>query len=51
MTDYQWQVVLALIRLVLKIEARTNDDNDEWIDINVSKDRSILEEVLKGEPD
>lgn len=49
MTEYQWKVVLALCRLVLKIEERTNDDNHEWFDIHVSNDRIILNEALNRE--
>lgn len=47
MTEKQWQVILALCRLVLKIEQRTNDDTDEWFDISVANDRAILEEAVK----
>lgn len=42
-------VIFALIRLVLVIEARTNDDNHEWFDVQVAKDCSTLREALKAE--
>lgn len=47
MTEWQWKVILALIRLILKIEERTNDDNHEWFDAGVAEDRSILQEALE----
>ena len=46
MTSWQWQVILALIRVVLKLETRTNDDDNEWFDIQVSQDRALLEEAI-----
>jgi len=38
--------MLAIIRIVLKIEARTNDDNHEWFDSQVSTDRGLLEQAI-----
>ena len=47
MTEYQWEVILALSRLVIKIEAQTNDDNHEWFDINAANDIATLKEALE----
>lgn len=44
-----YKVVMALSRLVLKIEQQTNDDDNEWFDINAMNDTAILKEALKGE--
>ena len=47
MTSWQWKVILALCRLLLKVEERTNEDNDEHIDIGVSEDIAILHEAIE----
>lgn len=43
------EVISALIRVVLKIEERTNNDNHEWFDIATASDCSLLREALKRE--
>lgn len=50
MTDWQWQVVIALCRAVVRIEGRTNDDNHESFDMQQMKDISTLQEAIDREP-
>lgn len=44
MTNWQWSIVCALIRVVLRLESRTNH---EYTDIEISNDCSLLNEALE----